>query len=171
MPKRNTQAPWERRSGESAQAFAAFSAYLEMGPERSLQAVSQKLGKSKALMERWSSAHGWVERCWAWDDHLQREARKAAVQEVREMNRRHIQLASTLQATALQAIQESGADIIDQKNLAPILKLATALERESREAEVTALGGSVEADERQNNLLAAILDTEEIDTDDLPEVE
>ena len=77
----------------------------------------------------------------------------------------------SLQATALQAIQESGADIIDQKNLAPILKLATALERESREAEVAALGGSVGTDEGQNNLLAAILSTEEVDTDDLPEVE
>lgn len=171
MPKRNTDAPWERRGGESVQAFAAFSLYLEMGVKRSLQAVSQELSKSRTLISRWSSAYQWVERCRAWDDYLQREARKAAVQEVREMNRRHIQLASTLQATALQAIQEAGADIIDQKNLAPILKLATALERESREAEVTALGGSVEADERQNNLLSAILDAEEVDTDDLPEVE
>ena len=79
MPKNRTDLPWERQKGESAQAFAAFLAYLQMGADRSLSAVGQRLGKSKALMERWSSANGWVERCRAWDNYLQREAKKAAV--------------------------------------------------------------------------------------------
>ena len=46
---------WERQDGETAQAFQAFAEYRDMGAERSLAKVAQKLGKSKPLMERWSS--------------------------------------------------------------------------------------------------------------------
>ena len=37
---------------ESAKAFAAFKAYAELGPQRSLRAAGKKLGKSEPLM-RW----------------------------------------------------------------------------------------------------------------------
>ncbi|MDB6035845.1 MAG: hypothetical protein JWM16_6183 [Verrucomicrobiales bacterium] len=46
---------FEQREKESARAFEAFSVYLNMGPERSLAAVGQKLGKSGSLIERWST--------------------------------------------------------------------------------------------------------------------
>ena len=42
MPNKRTEQPWERQKGESAQAFEAFSLYLEMGGSRSLRAVSQE---------------------------------------------------------------------------------------------------------------------------------
>ena len=53
---------FERQAKESAKAFAAFSLYLNLGEQWSLEAVGQKLGKSKALMERWSKRYQWVER-------------------------------------------------------------------------------------------------------------
>lgn len=40
---------FEQQPKESAKAFAAFQLYLNLGPERSLSAVEQKLGKSGAL--------------------------------------------------------------------------------------------------------------------------
>ena len=36
---------WERQEGETAQAFQAFAAYRDMGAERSLAKVAQKVGK------------------------------------------------------------------------------------------------------------------------------
>ena len=45
---------WERMDGESAKAFAAFCAYLELGEERSIRAVSQEYTKSIPLLKRWS---------------------------------------------------------------------------------------------------------------------
>ena len=60
--------PWERQPGESAPAFSAFAAYRDM-TDRSLRAVGQKLGKCRALMERWSAAWDWVDRVSAWDGH------------------------------------------------------------------------------------------------------
>lgn len=53
MPKW-TDKPWERQKGESAQAYEAFVTYRDMGSERSLQAVSQRLSKSIPLIKRWS---------------------------------------------------------------------------------------------------------------------
>ena len=141
MPNKRIEQPWERQKGESTQAFAAFLVYLEMGIDRSLNAVGQKLGKSKALMERWSSANHWVERCRAWDNHLQQEAMRAAVAEVRQMNKRHANIALQLQTAALNALKELGCNMITPKNFAAVVKLATELERQSLTAEVATEAG------------------------------
>lgn len=61
---------FEQQPNESAKAFAAFSLYLSLGNERSLEAVSRKLGKCKALMERWSKRHRWVARTDAYVRYL-----------------------------------------------------------------------------------------------------
>ena len=61
---------FEQRPNESARAFAAFSAYLSMGAERSLALVARNLGKSTGLMERWSRIHHWNARVRAHSQHL-----------------------------------------------------------------------------------------------------
>jgi hypothetical protein len=71
---------FEQQAKESAKAFAAFSEYVHMGPERSLAAVGQKLGKSKALLERWSAKYDWPGRVQAQAAYLatvEREATEA----------------------------------------------------------------------------------------------
>lgn len=146
MPNKREQ-PWERQKGESARAFEAFLVYLQMGPDRSIQAVSHKLAKSIPLIKRWSSDNNWVERCRAWDNYLQQEAKKAAVAEVRRMNQRHAKMASAIQATAMQALQEMGTSMVDPKNFAAIVKLATDLERQSLTAETVELDEEAKADE------------------------
>lgn len=76
-------AEWERRRGESSQAFAAFQVYLELGAERSLGGVGQKCSKSVSLLSRWSTKWGWVARAEAHDAHLDAvrlAAREAAAQ-------------------------------------------------------------------------------------------
>ena len=45
MSKYSNTKPWERQKGESAQAFEAFSIYLEMGAERSIRAVTKSYSK------------------------------------------------------------------------------------------------------------------------------
>lgn len=68
-----------RQAGESDVAYQAARIYFELGPERSLEAVRQRLGKSKALMERWSTRFHWVDRAASFDDHLARQ-RQAAME-------------------------------------------------------------------------------------------
>ncbi len=136
MPNKREQ-PWDRQKGESARAFEAFLVYLQMGPERSVRAVAQKLSKSYTLAGRWSSTYHWVERCRAWDNYLQQEAKKAAAAAVRNMNRRHAQMAAAIQGTAMQALQEREADMVNPNNFAAIVKLAAELERQSLTAELS----------------------------------
>ena len=72
--------PFEQLPKESAKAFAAFSIYLNLGSERSLAVVGQKLGKSVGLMERWSRRFDWSGRVQAHAAHLaavEREATEA----------------------------------------------------------------------------------------------
>lgn len=143
MPNKRTEQPWERQKGESAQAFEAFSLYLEMGADRSLRAVSHECNKSISLIRRWSSAYNWVERCRAWDNHLQHEAKKAAVTEVRNMTKRHVKMAQQIQNAAMLALKEMGSDMVNPKNFAAIVKLATELERQNLEAEVAAVSEDI----------------------------
>lgn len=143
MPNKRIEQPWERQKGESAQAFEAFFLYLEMGAGRSIRAVSQELGKSKTLIDRWSRTHNWVERCRAWDNHIQHEAKKAAITEVRNMTKRHVTMAQQIQNAAMLALKEMGSDMVNPKNFAAIVKLATELERQNLEAEVSAVSEDI----------------------------
>src|SRR5215831_12037061 len=69
---------FEQQPRESSKAFAAFNLYLNLGPQRSLAAVGQKLGKSKVVIERWSSKFEWPSRVQAYDAHLAIVEREAA---------------------------------------------------------------------------------------------
>jgi hypothetical protein len=69
--------PFEQQPRESSKAFAAFQVYLRLGPQRSLAAVGQQLGKSRIVIERWSSKFGWVSRVQAHAAHLAEVERKA----------------------------------------------------------------------------------------------
>lgn len=70
--------PWKKTPAESSKAYQAFNEYCNLGPDRSLAVVGQRLGKSTDLMERWSARHGWVERAAAWDEYMAAVERRAA---------------------------------------------------------------------------------------------
>ena len=148
MPKRNDTKPWERQEGESVKAFEAFTVYLEMGDERSIREVAQRLAKSRTLIGRWSVTYQWVERVAAFDADVQRKAHAKAVKKRRNMVDRHISIALKTQEKALMALEQMDPADIDPKNLIAMLREATKLEQEMRTAAV---------DERR----AAIADVED----------
>lgn len=69
---------FEQQPKESEKAFAAFSVYLSMGPERSLSKVGRKLGKSKTMMEKWCRRFEWPARIAAYAAHMALVEREAA---------------------------------------------------------------------------------------------
>ena len=73
---------FEQLPRESDKAFAAFSLYLNMGPERSTKTVGKQLGKSAGLIERWCTKYDWPARVQAHAAHLalvERQATEAAL--------------------------------------------------------------------------------------------
>jgi hypothetical protein len=87
--------PWDRLPTETSKAFEAFSAYCEMGPERSLTALAQKLHKTRTHFGLWSRRHSWVERATLYDAHMQgieqRAAEKAVASEAAKWARRQVE--------------------------------------------------------------------------------
>src|ERR1017187_5801604 len=78
----NMAMAFEQQPRESAKAFAAFSLYIGMGPERSLATVAQRLHKSVTMLGRWSAKFDWPGRVAAHGAHLaivEREAAEAIV--------------------------------------------------------------------------------------------
>jgi len=69
---------FEQQPRESDKAFVAFSVYLSQGPERSLAKVAKKLGRSKVLMEKWSSKFDWGARVAAYGAHMALVERESA---------------------------------------------------------------------------------------------
>ena len=147
MSKHSDSKPWERRKGESAQAFEAFSIYLEMGAERSLRAVCQKCTKSIPLIKRWSATHKWVERAADYDAELHRKAYAAAVRRNRKMIDRNIRTALQMQEKALLALEELDPADLSPRDMLTMLRDAMKLEWESRSALIAVLEESIEQHE------------------------
>lgn len=113
----STEYVWERLENESAEAYEAFSLYRDMNPaERSLAQVGRKLGKSKALMERWSSKHEWQRRVREYERYIDAIALRKATTQLAEMRARHIKIGQMLQTKGLKALDTIKADEIPVKH-------------------------------------------------------
>lgn len=78
---------WDLHPDETGPAYAAFREYLLMGGDRSTSKVGRSLGKSKAMIERWSSRHRWVARAQAFDAEAGKRADEAAIDELEQRAR------------------------------------------------------------------------------------
>lgn len=130
-----TDKPWERQKGESAQAYEAFFIYLGMGAERSLSAVAKQLSKSLPLIKRWSREKEWQERIRAYDNDVEKQARKKVIADRKAMTERHIGIAMQLQKKALEALGSLSVEDMTPKDIKEYIKMATDLERLNRTLE------------------------------------
>ena len=73
MAKKPTQEPclWERQPKESEQAWEAFLTYRDMEPPRKVQAVADKLSKSRQQITKFKVNWFWDERVRAYDNEIQ----------------------------------------------------------------------------------------------------
>ena len=62
--------PWGRQRNESAKAYAAFRAWRDRGPERTLAGT-------RSIDRRWSARWHWRQRAAAWDDECWRRLDQA----------------------------------------------------------------------------------------------
>ena len=128
---------WQRKQGETGPAFEAFCQYRDMPymeepTGRSLAKVGQKLGKSVSLMERWSTAHDWQERCRDYDNEIQKQEFEARKLAVKKMQKEHISLAGQLADKAKAALEKMEPEEMKPRNVLDFLKLSMELERRAR---------------------------------------
>lgn len=132
---------WERLPGESSRAYSVFCEYRDLGPERSLDKLKQKLNKSrtKSTLARWSGKYKWVERAKAYDDYIEKKKRREHEKAILEMAERHAKLAVAFQQRIAQRLQEINPEELGPADLVRWLDVATKLERLSR-GEPTEIG-------------------------------
>lgn len=97
MGRRRAECEWERKKGESSEAYAAFKLYYQMGDKRSCTRVVQKLNKSRALITGWCGKWNWVERARAYDNELARQEFAEACNAVKKMNEQQAQIGLLIQ--------------------------------------------------------------------------
>lgn len=120
---------WDRQKGETVQAFEAFDLYCQLGDERSLAKVGQKLGKSTTLMERWSSQWNWVNRSRDYDNEKKRQELQAEKKAYRAMRDRQLGIAVQFQKKAFEALKKLKIEEMSPRDIKEFMKLGAEIER------------------------------------------
>jgi hypothetical protein len=124
---------YARRPGESARAFASFTAYRDLPAGiRSVVKAAEVLGKSVNTLHRWSRDHDWVLRAAAWDSEQDKVARQARLDAIREANERHVRTAQAMLREVEAAIPLSASALCKSPNvLAAWAQTAIKIERDA----------------------------------------
>lgn len=94
------QRPWDRIEGEGDEPWAAFCAFKDMGPARSLKEVAQRTGKAYVTITKHSSKYRWFERAAFWDAEVLKTKDEATLSEVARLQRIHLRQISAIREKA-----------------------------------------------------------------------
>lgn len=128
---------WERQDGESVVAFDAFVVYRDIGTDRSLRLVAQKVAKSLPLMKRWCARWQWGVRIEAWTHHEDRARQSGYLKGVRDMSERQARQAMTAASALLspaaavikriQKANKEGEDPFESLSLEKLINLVESV--------------------------------------------
>lgn len=107
---------WLRLDGESEVAFAAFVVYRDFGEKRSQARVAESLGKSLALISRWSRRWKWADRVELFDREQDRLFLFELRAERKKAARRHAAQFARIQGAAARVLQELCGDEFEKLN-------------------------------------------------------
>lgn len=123
---------WEPLEGETSKAYEAFSIYRDMGTQRSLSKVSEKLQKSETLIGRWSRQNDWVNRAAAWDAEQDRIVREEQLKDIKKMRKTHADLAVAMLVKSAQALKRIPPEELKAGDISRMIEVGSKLERVSR---------------------------------------
>lgn len=131
--------PGDRQDKETAVAFEAFRCYLEMGTERSTAKVARQLGKTKSLIDRWSSRWKWVDRVREYEGEAISAADQGLLEEIAKRSRRQAEISQLHQEALalpsrevlrrLQEDPENAAKALSNMGLRDLIPMAASAAR------------------------------------------
>lgn len=98
--------PWERQPDETAAQYAAFEAYLALGPSRTVVELAETMNRGITQVRGWYSSGQWGRRARAYDQEQTWRAELAAYRE-------HEQAAARIRAAATSAATVAGQCLAD----------------------------------------------------------
>jgi hypothetical protein len=144
---------WERQPGETDKSYQAFCVYRDMLPhERSIQAIGRKHKlKNASHHGRWSIKYEWVQRCRAFDNYLDVQARqkreKDHLQNIEAFSERQRLIAAETLKSAVQILKKANsrlaklkAEDIHSGSLPSYYRAAASLIEAASNSESMALG-------------------------------
>ena len=134
--RQKTELAWERQPGESEEAYEAFTDYYK-NPKRSQKKTAKAVGKSEALIYRWSVRWHWTERAREYDNALVREDYMATLDEIRKMNKAQAAIGLLLQKKGQEALEKLNLKKMSAKDLLQFLIQGTTIERRARLSDVS----------------------------------
>nr|DAI89121.1 MAG TPA: hypothetical protein [Caudoviricetes sp.] len=134
--RKTTELAWERQPGESEEAYEAFTDYYK-NPKRSQKKTAKAVGKSEALIYRWSVRWHWSERAREYDNALVREEYTATLDEIRKMNKAQAAIGLLLQKKGQEALEKLNLKKMSAKDLLQFLIQGTTIERRARLSDVS----------------------------------
>lgn len=117
--------PWEKREDESAKAYAAFCVY------RDTPTKVRKINREN-MDKKWALKFKWRDRAEAYDVYLDGIKREAHQEEIKEMRRRHAELAMDMLNKAAMVLATIEPEEVKPGDLSRLVDVATKLERISR---------------------------------------
>lgn len=120
---------WERQNGETARAFEAFSIYRDMGADRSLRKVVQRLDKNLTTIGDWSVKYEWVKRAAAWDAEQDRIARIEMQKDIADTRKMQRKNAKRMQERGMEFLESVIAGEPALRDIVQLLKAGMEQER------------------------------------------
>lgn len=120
---------WERQPGETTKPFEAFVIYRDMGANRSLRKVAQKLNKSLTIVAEWSSKYDWVKRVAAWDAEQDRIARNELAAEMAATRKKQRKQAQRMQEKGMELLESISIGDAKLSEVVSLLKAGMEQER------------------------------------------
>jgi hypothetical protein len=137
--------PWDRAAGEGDSAFAAFVAYRDLPRgSRSMESAANERRKggakaSLSVFEKFSRKWAWQARVLAYDRWVDRQVKASEIEAIKEMRRRHINMAMSFQGAAALALnkiiqaEKSGAQLtLKPSEVRDLAELGLKVERLNR---------------------------------------
>jgi hypothetical protein len=132
---------------ESARAYAARVEYVTMGPQRSQEAVSQRLGKSRQLMYRWATRHDWAGSARQYDEQVSylsvQEAADKYLIELSDYRKRYGEMGKALYGSAAKMLKKINKMLDSVEAISPG-SLLTVINAAKTAADLEALALRVE---------------------------
>ena len=120
--------PWERQSGETAKAYAAFLLYRDLPAiDRSVAAAWGRKAGGKQW-ERWCAAHNWVNRAAEHDSDLASRRRERMAKELDRAKDNAVTLARAALAKVAEKIQRLDVEEMQVGQIPSALKTLIELE-------------------------------------------
>lgn len=127
--------PWDRKEGESDDAWQAFVEYRDLGLSRTVRRAAEILGKSESHLNGYSYRFSWRERVNAFEEHLDHHRQDEHEKAVRDMTKDHALASGYMLRKAMQVIQNTPASEIGVREAIAMFRAAVPIERLSREAD------------------------------------